>query len=431
MTTELRTIITKAIIDKGFKGFEYLNDLNDSELLGALSDANIPFSFSDATENMYELLHEMIEVSKSQSNIVSSSEDKENISDDNALFYAINDHDNSNISHLMSGKIEDDKFSGIVSAYVGGGEHDEWYILNNKFLPMSYKDGEAIEYDTAANLLNLAIGDDNFIDDCRKTIMKYTTTNDTDPDEYVLRDKRHGDGSAFYVTSIKSFTPMNFGNTTFENGSIDSYSTLEEFINEEFDFESLIKRELMQQSDSDIDGKLDSSELIELSIQALYKKFGDFFPKEKTTEYIQKIVDDIEDREKNISNVGIDECAICTSCNEVLLPDDECYESHDGKALCDGCSILCEGCDKYYTDKEGTDEDGYFVCKNCSDAEARDANKEVQTWLLSTFTSIGCDKPNNFDKIVDFIVDDLESADHENFHSGDFAIGFRRFLQNK
>jgi hypothetical protein len=51
--------------------------------------------------------------------------------------------------------------------------------------------------------------------------------------------------------------------------------------------------------------------------------------------------------------------------------------------------------------------------------------------LYDLFKSIGCDRPNNMNYIVRYIVDDVvECADPEEWHSGDIAIAFRRLLES-
>lgn len=59
--------------------------------------------------------------------------------------------------------------------------------------------------------------------------------------------------------------------------------------------------------------------------------------------------------------------------------------------------------------------------------------KEIEYWLLSdVFPKIGMDRPNNMDKIVSFIKEDVQTAaDPQNYHTGDFAIAFRRFIESK
>jgi hypothetical protein len=59
--------------------------------------------------------------------------------------------------------------------------------------------------------------------------------------------------------------------------------------------------------------------------------------------------------------------------------------------------------------------------------------KEIELHLLGrVYPNIGIDKPSNHDEIVEFIVNDVkESASAEHCQSGDIAIGFRRFIENK
>lgn len=58
--------------------------------------------------------------------------------------------------------------------------------------------------------------------------------------------------------------------------------------------------------------------------------------------------------------------------------------------------------------------------------------KEVEQVLFSIYNAIGIDKPENHEDILNFCVEDVEeTADKENWHSGDVAIAFRRFLEKK
>jgi hypothetical protein len=63
----------------------------------------------------------------------------------------------------------------------------------------------------------------------------------------------------------------------------------------------------------------------------------------------------------------------------------------------------------------------------------RNTRKEVEAQLLGQiYPAIGIDRPENHDDIVEFIVDDVEAtADPIEWHSGDVAIGFRRFIESK
>lgn len=57
--------------------------------------------------------------------------------------------------------------------------------------------------------------------------------------------------------------------------------------------------------------------------------------------------------------------------------------------------------------------------------------KEITQWLIQLFTLIGCDSPDNLVDIVEYIADDVEAAaDNVHYHTGDFAIGFRRWMES-
>lgn len=56
---------------------------------------------------------------------------------------------------------------------------------------------------------------------------------------------------------------------------------------------------------------------------------------------------------------------------------------------------------------------------------------DVERMVIDIFTRIGCDVPDNLEVIVQFIYEDiLETADKNNWHSGDVAIGFRRWVES-
>lgn len=62
------------------------------------------------------------------------------------------------------------------------------------------------------------------------------------------------------------------------------------------------------------------------------------------------------------------------------------------------------------------------LCKNME--------KEIVYSLLRTLSTIGMDKPSNFDDIVEFIHNDIkETADKEKWNDCDVVIGLRRFLE--
>lgn len=56
--------------------------------------------------------------------------------------------------------------------------------------------------------------------------------------------------------------------------------------------------------------------------------------------------------------------------------------------------------------------------------------EEIISMLIDIFDTIGIDTPSNFDKIAEFVYNDVcDTADPINWHSGDVAIGFRRWIE--
>ena len=59
-------------------------------------------------------------------------------------------------------------------------------------------------------------------------------------------------------------------------------------------------------------------------------------------------------------------------------------------------------------------------------------NGEIESMLIDIFDRIGIQTPSNFDDIVKFCVDDVrETADPDNWHSGDVEIAFRRWIEKQ
>ncbi len=58
---------------------------------------------------------------------------------------------------------------------------------------------------------------------------------------------------------------------------------------------------------------------------------------------MKAIVQEVADRGINLSDVNLDDCAICNECSTVLLPDDECYsEFGSNDPLCTECCFYDE-----------------------------------------------------------------------------------------
>ena len=58
--------------------------------------------------------------------------------------------------------------------------------------------------------------------------------------------------------------------------------------------------------------------------------------------------------------------------------------------------------------------------------------QEIASLLIDIFDRIGIYIPGNFDEILEFVYQDVcETADKKNWHSGDVAIAFRRWIESK
>ena len=57
--------------------------------------------------------------------------------------------------------------------------------------------------------------------------------------------------------------------------------------------------------------------------------------------------------------------------------------------------------------------------------------EEITVMLIDIFDRINIDTPSNFNDILEYVVNDVdETADEENWHDGDVAIGFRRWIES-
>jgi len=58
------------------------------------------------------------------------------------------------------------------------------------------------------------------------------------------------------------------------------------------------------------------------------------------------------------------------------------------------------------------------------------SKEEIEFYLADLWMNIGIDRPANHDEIAEFIHSDVaETADPVDYHSGDMAIAFRRYLE--
>jgi hypothetical protein len=56
---------------------------------------------------------------------------------------------------------------------------------------------------------------------------------------------------------------------------------------------------------------------------------------------------------------------------------------------------------------------------------------EIERILIDMWAAIGIDIPDNYEDIVQFCYEDVcETADEDNWHSGDVSIAFRRWIES-
>ena len=57
---------------------------------------------------------------------------------------------------------------------------------------------------------------------------------------------------------------------------------------------------------------------------------------------------------------------------------------------------------------------------------------EIESIVIDIFARIGCDLPDNWEDIVQFVYEDiLDTADNNNWNNDDVIIGFRRWIESK
>ena len=62
----------------------------------------------------------------------------------------------------------------------------------------------------------------------------------------------------------------------------------------------------------------------------------------------------------------------------------------------------------------------------------QEKKEEITSMLIDIFDRINIDTPNNFDEILEFVYNDVcETADPVNWHDGDVAIAFRRWIEHE
>lgn len=64
--------------------------------------------------------------------------------------------------------------------------------------------------------------------------------------------------------------------------------------------------------------------------------------------------------------------------------------------------------------------------------KVKEFRNKIEEMLINIYTTIGMDKPSNHEQILDFVANDVaETADPVEWHSGDVAIAFRRWIEKQ
>ena len=283
------------------------------------------------------------------------------------------------INYLTIGQMVNRKFNGIIYSTICG-VYEDWYVYQDKLLPTSHKDDEAVEHDVASQWLNHLVKDSSFTKDCYEKMSEYALYES----EHIIKDEK----LVYFENNCYS---RNIGSTSkiVANSDTAEYYNWSELTGL-FDWKSLIKDCFEHQVVIDENGELSSSELISEAVNALIEDdvYCGLFSRDKVEKYITQIVEEIESRngpgeESNLCNINIQECDICVDCGEVALPDDDLYGKHNGDSLCAGCSFLCEGCDQYFThDEVYIDIDGVEGCKKCIEKDGGVAIKEFEVFAI-------------------------------------------------
>jgi len=256
------------------------------------------------------------------------------------------------VRYFAVGVLQNGLFSGIIHGYEGGGSYSEHYMLEGKYIPYAEVENEAFE-----TIMNQIMWE-SFIKECYERLEEYVEYSNNGY-FYEIKDR----------DKFNKFTPVYFPKPDYANtvfGNKEKYWSDEDFL-KKCDIKEVAKKIVQNTKISQVS----HSSIIKGTMEKLKQDniYGPFFTEEVEkllTEYLNKIFAEIEERSINLDEIAFRECDICTSCNKVLLPDDELYTSHEGESLCDACSIRCEGCEKYFTSIEIVIEDGFFVCRQCA-----------------------------------------------------------------
>ena len=290
------------------------------------------------------------------------------------------------VEYFLAGEIIDGKINGIVYACTNSHQTDNWYIFQDKYLPLADIDGEAICGDQAEGLLETLVNNKSLLKDLNKLIDEYLMYN-AESDCYVVRDSKIQLFNHEGCFSMGDIQPISFEKSFFDKEA--NYMTLEE-LRSALNWQNVLKKCLESQIDMDRceEEPLSNGTLVENAVMSFTEDivYMGLVEEQNLREYLEKIVNAIEERydSSGLTSTAITECEICDDCGEVLLPDDETYEAYDGRVLCGHCSIRWERCDRYFVSGEIVQD--INKCDVCHECLAKDTEMEIgSVWKLEQF----------------------------------------------
>lgn len=342
---------------------DHTYDADSNECNGC--GGQIPDGIIDLENSLAEMQPQVENMKKAFTALGYSENDIKNITEAQPVMCIQADHtkkpDNEpdSVRYFAAGQVKNGLFTGLIHGFEGGGQYSGHCMLDGKFMP-HIADDVCIEDDVMEDMLNKHT-DKTFLNRCYNMLSEYIEYS-VDGYFYEIKDR-----SKFNKFEPVSFARPDYANTTFGNEA--GYWSNEEYLLKKCNIKELAKETVAQHHIMNND--LQFATLVEETMRAFRddEVYGPFFTEkiEKTLrEYLDAILDHIEENSLTLDDLNLMDCDICVACDTVLLPEDELYESHKGESLCTSCSILCEGCDKYYVEDEMTLVDGTHVCEFCS-----------------------------------------------------------------
>ncbi len=131
--------------------------------------------------------------------------------------YYIVTNDDLSIRFFCIGYFINNKFTGMLHDYCGGGEYSEALVYNNEFIPTIDLTGEPLEWDDMVSLWEFLSGlPYHELESATFDYLEY----DTEQFNYVLlpEHEQHLNESGVLIDNCSLIIPYGLGNTSFADG---------------------------------------------------------------------------------------------------------------------------------------------------------------------------------------------------------------------